>query len=412
MKIGYVLKKFPRYSETFIMREVLELEAQEVPVQIFSLNLPKDGRFHGSLAKLQHTVWYSPELKGFRNMQTVLGKFSGDKEARSRISQLFWEYVEENRFTEMKYLGSAVLLAEEIRDQEIAHLHAHFSTSACEVARMAARIAQVPFSFTAHAKDIYAESVDHSSLKKKVVEASSIVTVCDANVTYLQSLFPDHSTKIKRIYNGIDLAKWHAPPRQGTQEVPRILAVGRFVPKKGFGLLVDALGQLKRDGFSFKASILGDGELWGSIQEQVNHLGLGDDVALPGAASAEQIRIAMSEADLLVCPSVEAGDGDRDALPTVLVEALGMHCPVVTTPIGGIAEIVDNGKAGALVEPELQSLVEGIGALLRDPKLRQQFAIRGRSRAEALFDGEKSASTLRELFLSTAPPALAEVAAL
>jgi glycosyltransferase involved in cell wall biosynthesis len=272
---------------------------------------------------------------------------------------------------------------------------------------MAARIAGLSYSFTAHAKDIYASDVDRVGLELKFRDCAFAVTVCRANERFLHENVRSSRGKVLCLYNGIDLERLAGDSRAPSSEGPMtrpvdVLAVGRFVEKKGFGLLLQAIARLKAEGKAVRCRILGDGELLPVIRSERIRLGLESEVEIPGAASSEQVRDAMRTATVLACPCIVAENGDQDALPTVLLEALALGLPTIATPVGGIDEILDGGNAGLLVEPSIESLAAGLDALLHDPEKRHQLREAGRARAASLFDIRRNVETLAKTFHSHA----------
>ena len=402
LKIGYVLKRFPRYSETFILREVLALEAIGHSVQTFSIRPPREGRFHASLARLNHTTVYLSEKSASKLLPTLLPSLPSGSEDRERFAALFWECVDRSDPALLPYLLTAVDLAGRVREAGITHLHAHFGTSACEITRFAAAIAGVGYSFTVHAKDIYSDDVDRVGLDLKFRDCRFAVTVCDANDAYLREAHPVCRDKLVRIYNGLDLSR-RMTARFDSRPVPHVLAIGRFVEKKGFGLLLDALDLLARQGVPFTAEIIGDGELFESVRARRDALGLTDRVALPGVASSEQIQEAMAHATLLACPCIVAANGDKDALPTVLLEALAAGLPTISTDVGGIREILADGRAGRIVEQTPDAIAAEIRALLGSDADRQMLAERGLAQARAEFDIHRNVRRLAACFAAGAP---------
>ncbi len=416
LRVGYVLKKFPRYSETFILREVLALERLGVDVHVLSLHLPRDGRFHGSLSELRRSVHYLEDRSAPKALGAVLPLLPEDPGGRRRVTDLFWETLDRGDPRLLGYLARGIEIAALVRERGITHLHAHFATSACEVARVAAAIAGVTYSFTAHAKDIYADDVDRRGLDLKLRDAAFAVTVCDANVDYLRAMHASANGTVRRLFNGIRLdretdARPAGEHRDGSAPAVDVLAVGRFVEKKGFSMLLDSLAEVRRRGVPFSCRILGDGELFEDVRAHRDRLGLGDVVDLPGSASSEQIRAQMATAGFLVCPSIVAGNGDQDALPTVLLEAMAAGLATIGTRVGGIGEILNGGRAGRLIDPDPAALTDAICELLTRPERRAHFASEGRAHAAENFDVDRNVARLAEWFRgagTTVPSAVQE----
>lgn len=398
LRIGYVLKRFPRFSETFILNELLALEAQGATPHVFSLLTPPDEPRHARLRDLNAPVTYLAKPKGPVPEPDAwdAALFAGN-DARTITS----------------LNGKAAEVARLAKAAGITHLHAHFGSDPATVALLAARLIGGTFSFTAHARDIYhtyvTPRVDAEKRRAKLREAAFVVTVSDFNAAHLRALCPEAAGRIHRLYNGIDLSLF--TPSEDV--VPgRVLAVGRLVEKKGFAILVAACGILRDRGLSFDCRIIGDGPLQGALQAQIETLGLGGLVTLAGPMPQERLAEEMGTAAIATLPCVITPDGDRDGLPTVLLEAMGKAIPVVTTTVTGGPEIVEHGVTGLLCPPEDPlALAEALAALLSDPLRARAMGAAGRSRAERLFDLTTNAAVLAGHFAGVVPPGLSKGAA-
>lgn len=401
LHVGYVLKMYPRLSETFIVNEILELERQGARVTVFSLRVPQEGRFHEKLARVRADVVYLPAPTVQESLELVAAHAPGLASVRDRLGATLWEILESGELRRLKLLAQAVALHAELSRRGVQHLHAHFATSSTEVAALASGLSGIPFSFTAHAKDIYLDAHDYARLSERIRRASFVVTVCDANRRHLEA-FGGHGTPVHRIYNGLDLAEFRPQVRR-SNGTPEILGVGRLVPKKGFDTLVRACRLLADRGRTFRCRIVGDGDERERLQDLVERMDLRDVVELAGALPNERVRTGMSQADLVVLPCRVAEDGNRDALPTVLLEAMALETPVVSTPVTGIPEIVGDDEAGVIVPPDdPERLAESVEVLLDDPDRRRRCGRAGRARAERLFDVRASVGELHDLFRRSA----------
>jgi colanic acid/amylovoran biosynthesis glycosyltransferase len=398
--VGYVLKRFPSLSQTFILNEILELEREGVALEIFSLLEPNDALRHDMIRHVRGPVTYLPHDFAAREWMI--------REERCRDGT-----VRERRFEEL-VPGEEGVKASSLRLKAVAlaalaplrgvrHLHAHFGTAATTVAMLAGQLTGIPYSFTAHAKDIYHESVDRALLTQKIRRANFVVTVSDYNRQHLAAVAGEAlAGKILRLYNGIDLTRFRPDPAI-EREASLILAVGRLVEKKGLVHLVHACRLLADWKSSFRCLIVGDGPERPSLSERIGALGLNDRVILMGAHTQEWLLETLKRATMLVLPSVVSAAGDRDGLPTVLLEALGVGLPAISTAVAGIPEIIDHEETGLLVPPaDPERLARAIQALLTRPALRQRLGRQGRSRAEDAFDIRKNAAVLRDLFGRTA----------
>lgn len=373
LRIGYVLKRFPRFSETFILNELLALQALGVETHVFSLLAPPDEPRHARLADLRAPVTYLDKAKGPVPAMAPEDAplFAGNDE--TTVASLH---------------GKAAEVARLARAAGITHLHAHFGSDPSTVALLAARDLCGTFSFTAHARDIYhtyvSPRIDAAKRRAKLSEAAFVVTVSDFNAAHLRALCPEAAENIHRLYNGIDLSLF--TPSEST--VPgRILAVGRLVEKKGFAVLVDACARLRTRGLAFHCRIIGDGPLHGALQAQVATLGLAGQVSLVGPIPQERLAEELGTAAIATLPCIITPDGDRDGLPTVLLEAMGKAIPVVTTTVTGGPEIVAAGETGLLCPPnDPVALADALETLLKDPHRAHAMGVAGRLRAERLFD--------------------------
>ncbi len=383
MRVAYILKRYPRLSETFIVSELLAHQAAGLEVDIFALRRPTERQRQPEASEVHYPVTY---LEGSGPSLTV------------------------GRPIESREHRQARDIARMVQTRRITHLHAHFGTSATTVARLVSRMTGIPYSFTAHAKDIYHESVDHTDLIAKISGANQVVTVSDYNVRYLTHLAPASAGLIVRIYNGLDLT---AIPRASMHRTPRtILAVGRLVEKKGFTDLIDACVMLAAQQVTFRCEIIGTGPLESALHQQIATHGLENHIRLLGARPRPFVLEQMRRASTFVAPCVVAGSGDRDGLPTVLLEAMAMGVPCISTRVTGIPEIVRHEHTGLLVSPgDVRALAESITAVFRQPAGASRRARSARELIESEFDLAYNGARLRDVFhASSCLTSTAEVA--
>jgi glycosyltransferase involved in cell wall biosynthesis len=390
LRIGYVVKVYPRYSETFIVNEILAHEDAGLSVDVFSLRPSRDTHFQDAIARVRAPVTYLGDsaLKAemfwsaMRGVQHLPGFQAGLAAAEGAASDEVY---------------AALVLARAISDRGIMHLHAHFATSPTSVARMAAAMAGVTYSFTAHAKDIFHESVNAAELERKLADAAAAVTVSDFNLAHLTSAHNGATRRLRRIYNGLDLQRFAFHPPH--TRAPLVLAVGRLVEKKGFSTLVDACARLARRGLAFTCELIGGGELEGALRAQIARLGLERQVVLTGPKPQSAVMQAMARASVLALPCVVGADGNRDGLPTVLLEAMALGTPCVATDVTGIPEVVEHGRTGVIVaQHDASELAMAIERLIGDASLRVRLAEAARHRIEMQFDVRRTASDLRAMF--------------
>lgn len=409
-RIGYVLKRFPRLSETFILNEILELERQGVEVEIFSLLRPPEEPSHDLLGCLHARVTYLPRGKAL-NFWTVETRRINQANEKTHLSE---QLSTEARGLDDLFPGKnseeicqihlkATSLAMLASTKGLQHLHAHFMSDPATVAMLASRLTRIPFSFTAHARDIFHTyvdpEIDDSVRCRKIAEAEFVTTVSDYNRRHLIKLAgPVSAEKIHLLYNGIDLERFQ--PADCPSPQPVFLAVGRLVEKKGFRDLIDACGILARSGRDFRCLIVGEGPDRGELEARLTAAGLKHRVSLLGAMSQVEVINLMGQVLALVLPCVVSKSGDRDGLPTVLLEALAKGLPAISTFVAGIPEIIDNGRSGLLVPSERpEALASAMTRLLSEPELRTRVSRSGRAKAERCFNLSSNVSRLKRLFL-------------
>jgi colanic acid/amylovoran biosynthesis glycosyltransferase len=389
-RIGYVLKMYPRFSETFILTEILAMQELGVDLEIFSLRAPMDGRFHELLADVTAPVSYLAHRLRPAEAWALMARGHGELPGLPPV-------LAELLAADVDDAVAAVDLALAVRAGGITHLHAHFGSVATTVARLAARITGIGYSFTAHAKDIFHESVDPADLDRKLRDALAVVTVSDFNLRFLRGTYGWSAARVRRIYNGLDLRRFtFADP---TDRQPVVVAVGRLVEKKGLGDLIDAIALLVRDGRPVSLQIVGSGPLEPALRAQIAALDLAGSVTLLGALPQARVRAVLRGAAVFAAPCVVGADGNRDGLPTVLLEAMACGTPCVATPVTGIPEAIRHRETGLLVpESDPSALADALAALLDDPALRLRYALAGRRLVERVFDAKANAAAVASIF--------------
>ena len=402
IKIAYVVKMFPRLSETFILNEMLELERQGMEIVIFSLKKPNEGKFHPQLSDLKAPVFYLEDLDT-RKWPSWLGDvWSNLSPSKDNLWKLMDRALAETDSSMMDQILWSAWIAARLNELGVRHIHAHFASIPSTLAYFATNIASIPFSFTAHAKDIYVYDMQEHLLAEKLVSAKFVVTVTEYNKNYILEHNPDlDPDNIKVIRNGVALEDNNNFP-EDLRESNLILGAGRLVPKKGFDTLLEACAILKNRNADFKCLVVGNGSNADLLIKKRLELNLESDVEFAGAKTQDEILDIMHRATLLCLPCRIAEDGNRDALPTVILEALAHGLPVVSTDISGIPEIIDSGVDGTLINPDdPQTLADAISKLLKSPELRRKYSDAGRIKASSLFEISKNVAKLKKLFLAS-----------
>jgi glycosyltransferase involved in cell wall biosynthesis len=391
MRVGYLLKRYPRYSETFIVSEILAHEAAGHLVEILSLRPPVDTHFQDAIAKVRSPVRYVPS--GSIKASSLWEELTRAKREWPHLAAALPALLD----LDSEDAHQALVLARMVRKLGIDHLHAHFATSATAMARAVHQITGVPYSFTAHAKDLYHEDVDRAVLRQKLADAAAIVTVSEFNLRFLRETFGADAERVVRIYNGLDLDLFrYAEPRE---RKPLVVAIGRLVEKKGFAELIDACELLAQRGRAFECHILGSGELEAELRKRIEAAGLAERVLLLGPRPRSEVIAELRAAAVHAAPCVEAADGDRDGLPTTLLEAMALGAPCVSTDVTGIPEVIRHGETGLVVaQRDVAGLAAALERLLDDAALRVRLAAGARALIEREFDALRNAGQLRALF--------------
>jgi len=411
--VGYVLKRYPRYSETFVVNEILAHEAAGLNVEIFALRPPSDTHFQNIISQVRAPVTYirkpiqgrvSDSLNSLA--PTAASYFWAELQEASKVIPDFWSKLAFASGEQASTVYQAAWLAREVKLKGITHLHAHFGTVATSVARLASHFTGIPYTFTAHAKDIFHESVEFEDMQRKLNDAAMVVTVSDYNLKYLHKTYNLDANKVQRIYNGLDLQQLqYSSP---AERPPLIISVGRLIEKKGFSVLIDACAILKQKNYEFQCQIVGTGSLESLLRQQIIDLNLQSCVEIVGPRPQNEVFQLVQQAAVFAAPYVIGKDGNRDGLPTVLLEAMALGTPCVSTDVTGIPELVRDGETGLIVPQhdakELAMPAAGfanaLGKFLTDSALRVNLATQARQLIEAEFDIERNSEVLRDLFLT------------
>ncbi|WP_372015178.1 glycosyltransferase [Tistrella mobilis] len=392
--IAVVLKGYPRLSETFIAQEIRALEMAGLPLRLVSLRHPTDARVHPVHREITAGVRYLPEylhqepfrlLRGLRRAARLPGF------ARARDVWLR-DLARDRTRNRIRRFGQAAVLAAELED-DVAMIYAHFLHTPASVARYAAIMRGLPWSVSAHAKDIWT-SPDWEKAEK-LADCAWAVTCTATNRDHLASLAPDG--RVQLLYHGLDLSRFPDPGPQPAGSQPAgpdgtdparpviLVGVGRLVEKKGWDTVLDALALLPAD-LAWRFVHIGGGPLKDRLKDQAARLGLADRIDWLGARAQAEVIEAYGRADLFVLASRIAGDGDRDGLPNVLMEAQSQRLAVVATRVSAIPEFIDDGENGRLVAPDdAAGLSAALASLIRDPARRAAMGAAGRRRLEGAF---------------------------
>ncbi|MEQ3553101.1 glycosyltransferase [Pseudonocardia nematodicida] len=385
-RIGYVLKRYPRLSETFVVQEILAREAAGERIAIAALRPAGDPCFHPAVAAVRAPVTWVPRPTGSEALWEAMER------ALPELPRVLPELLALRPADAVQVLH----VAQWVRETGVTHLHAHFATIATTVARLAGRLAGVPYSFTAHAKDLYHHDVDHDAVRAMLAEAHHVVTISDHNARWLADTFGAAAARVARVHNGLDPATIRF--REPRDREARVAFVGRLVAKKGLPDLIDAMALLRERGRPTPLDVVGSGPLSETARRQVDELGLTGLVRFHGPLPADAVAGIVGAASVFAAPCVHAPDGDRDGLPTVLLEAMALGTPCVATTVTGIPEAVRHDRTGLLVpERDPAALADAITVLLDDPARGIRLARAARALVEDRFDRADQAAALARL---------------
>ncbi len=391
--ITVVLKGYPRLSETFIAQELLALQNRGFNLHFISLRHPTDKKTHPIHDEITAPVNYLPEYLHDEPARVYYAwkkarKFKGYDKAFAVWQQDLKRDTTRNR---VRRFGQAMVLAAEL-PENTAEIYAHFLHTPASVARYAAMIRDIPWSCSAHAKDIYT-SPDWE-LSEKLNDVSWLVTCTAFNVAHLKKLATDPK-KVSLLYHGLDLDRFptisdkkHTRNGSDVSDPVRIVSVGRAVIKKGYDDLLNAFAKLPKD-LNWQFEHIGGGPLLSELKSQAEDLGLSDRIVWHGAQSQKFVLDHLKAADIFTLASRIADDGDRDGLPNVLMEAQSQKAAALSTAVSAIPELIENEKTGLLVrERDPDALAKEMLRLISAPELRQELSEAGDQKLRSQFGAD------------------------
>lgn len=406
-RIAYLVKTYPRLSETFILNEILGIEDLGMELEIFSLRKQPPGAepVHPDVAKVKGSVTYIPSF-----VRPLLPPGL----ALLLFAQLMFLFTAPRRYfaaarfhfgsgndPRLKDFLQAGYLAWTLRWRKITHLHAHFANLPTTVAEIVQCLTGIRYSFTGHAKDVYL--TPPAEMARKIKKAECVLTCTAFNHRYLAEL-AEHRTPVHLAYHGIDVSRFRAlnqgdPTQSG--EIPLVLSVARLCEKKGLEFLIKACHVLVDRGVAFQCQIVGYGPLENKLREMISSLGLQGKVSLLGKMTQDQLADLYPQANLFALPCLVLENGDRDGIPNVLFEAMVSGVPVVSTDIEGVCELIEHRKNGLIVEQRNASaLADAMQLLITTPGLRNELARCGRQTVLTNFTRQASAKHVYEILAS------------
>lgn len=376
--VAFVLKGYPRLSETFIAQEILALERRGLDIRIVSLRHPTDPHRHPVHEEIGAPVTYLPEHLYQEPIRVLRAWRKVRRRASYSAAKSMWlrDLMRDPTPNRIRRFGQALVMAHELHN-DVSWVHAHFLHTPASVARYAARILGLPWSCSAHAKDIW--TTPQWEKEEKLADSRWVVSCTQANVDHLAALAPA-TGRITLAYHGLDHNRFPPPegkrsPRTGGDPADPvvILSVGRAVEKKGFAGVLEALHRIPKT-LHWRFVQIGGGPLLGRLKRQTASLGLDDRVAWLGPLPQGDILRHYRAADVFILNCRIAEDGDRDGLPNVLAEAQSQALACLSTTVSAIPELIVHEETGLLVSPDSpDELARDLQRLIQDPTLRERL---------------------------------------
>lgn len=402
LKVAYILHRFPHLTETFIVRELLEIRKHAVSVEIFSLLSPRPGPVHEDVRELLCLTHYSALF----SRKAVCAQLHFIRQAPHRyfhavLKVIRLSYREPGLLLRVLIVfPKCVYFAKQMQDLGIQHIHAHFAWLGGIAAGMISELLGITYTVHPHAFDLFTRNL--KGVQALLDDADHIVTISEYHRDYVAAICPQKAlNKIAVIHCGLDINQIEADRKSVDKTVLTVLSVGSLIEKKGFEYLIDACARLVQRGISFRCEIVGGGPRWRRelLQAQITRHGLQDRVMLLGPMTQDQVAECYHRSEIFALPCVVARGGDRDGIPVVLMEAMAHELPVVTTAVAGIPELVEDGVTGLLVKQrDAECLAGTLETLMADRTLRRKLGMKARQKVQADFTIQQSAKELAFVF--------------
>ncbi len=426
LNVAYIMSRFPKLTETFVLFEMLALERQGAHIEVFPLLRARNTTTHpegASVWKKLVELFRRPEPKAVMHPEAeafvVRAHFAPLFNAAIALSQLYyllwrprayfgalWTLMRANWGSTNFLLGGlavfpkSVHFARQMERMEIKHIHAHFASHPAATAYVIHRLTGIPYSFTAHGADI---QVDQHMLREKVALAKCVISISQDNCRLIEQVCGDESSEhVKIVRCGVDTSFFRGTDqaRQKTEKTAlRIVCTGTLYEVKGQKYLIEACQLLRERNVPVQCQFVGDGPMLEQLQRQVAAADLDKQVQFLGQQTRQEIAKLLQFADVLVAPSVPTAEGRREGIPVVLMEAMASGLPVVASNISGIPELVEHEHTGLLVPPrDPSALADALARLSRDNEERIALGRAGRKRVLDQFDLDKNSRRLLNLF--------------
>lgn len=396
VRIGYVMSRFPKLTETFVLYEMLAVEAAGAEVDVYPLLRQRERVVHPEAEALVGRANYAPFVS-LAILGSVLRMLA---DRPGRLLRTVWEALWGTRTSLNFFVGAIGILPKTVHfarlmeTRGVAHVHCHFASHPALAGRIIHRLTGIPYSFTAHGSDLH---VDRTMLREKVADAAFVVAISEYNRRLIvEDCGHEVASRVGVIHCGVDTEVFTPVPDPRPSSRPfTMVCIGTLHEVKGQPVLLDAVARLRSDGVPVRCLMVGDGPDRRSLEARIRQLDLGSDVRLLGRLRRAEVVDVLRAADVLVAPSVPTRSGKREGIPVALMEGMSMGLPVVASRLSGIPELVTDRVAGLLVEPgDAAQLADALRRLRDDPAHRSRLGAAARRRVVEDFDLRRNADRL------------------
>lgn len=407
-RVAYMMSRFPKLTETFILLEMLAMEEIGVEVEVYPLMRHPTDVMHPEAVRFVERAHFVP----FVSWSVIGANLSYLRRKPQAYVRAFLDLMKGNLGSLRYFTGAlalfpkSVYFAAHMEASGISHIHAHFASHPTAAAFVIHRLTGIPFSFTAHGSDIHR---DRTMLAEKVAEAEFVVPISDFNKeVILEACQGQFAEKMVIIHCGVDTRHFQpcnegdngaGPEDRGRPGTLSLCCIGTLHEVKGQHILIEACRLLKERGVDFECHLIGDGPDREALVRQSQQAGVAEEINFHGLQPRAEVAKLLRQADVVVAPSVPSSDGRREGIPVALMEAMATGLPVVASRLSGIPELVEDGVTGLLSEPgDAQALADSLEKLWYDAALRQQLGRAARARILEAFDLRTNARLLASRF--------------
>ena len=405
--IAYMMSRFPKLTETFVLDEILEMERTGVRVEIFPLWREQADVVHPEAKPLVARAHFTKTLSVPILIDVLRCLAASPWLFVSTLCTLAWANRQSLRFlvAALAIFPKSCHFAVRMRKLGVQHLHAHFASHPAASAFVVGRFSKLSYSFTAHGSDLHREQ---SMLREKVAEAKFVVAISDYNRDFIRTHVGDAlAERVRVVHCGVDPARFVAASPGRDAGPLRVVCTGTLHPVKGQHYLIDACAQLMSEGVDVRLDLIGEGEDRMALEAQVERLGITDQVTLHGQCTKAEVRAILAQADVVAAPSVPTADGRREGIPVALMEAAACGLPLVASRLSGIPELVRDGETGRLAEPgDASGIAAALAEMAAHPELRARLGAGARKLVESEFSLSNNVARLRSEMLGPADASL------